>query len=260
MTFIATRDVHVKRNPTRFKKIASGAGLLLSGALSLAACGVALAQVSLDDFSNNQGPFIADPMNPVTDDPATVLLDPSGVLGEARIMLGSMTVDAGTGSTTTVEVTGNEWTCDIDFASSVGDGACSVAYDRACGERHYDFSQVTSFNLTASSVDGPAFLNVWVTDRNGVGGFGFVSPFSTGVNSIPPGFIFAAGPVQLDWTGITSISFGVSNDPTIGSVDTSTVITGISATGTVALVVDDESQCTEDPDLVFKDGFEDSNP
>lgn len=217
------------------------------------------AQVTIDDFSDAQGPFTADPESEVTDDLATVIFNASGVLGEVRIILGAMDFEAPPASTTTVEVAGGQWLCDIDFSPEgiVGDGACSVAYDRGCQERFYDFTGVDRFQIDIAEVSGPLFLTVFVSDKNGAGGFGLFDNPGVGVNQLPRAFILPATPNPIDWSRISTISFIASNNPDLPGTDLATTVNEISASGTVELVDGDESQCVaDDEDLVYADGFE----
>lgn len=227
----------------------------------------AQAQTVIDEFTEDQGPFVADPEIEVTDDPAIVLLGAGGVLGEVRIMLGFMSADAGTDSTTTVEAASGQWTCDIDFQpEGVGEGgACSITYDRGCGERFYDFSETTAFVMEVDDVSGPVFLDVQVFEgaefdpagEDDAGSyFGTLLP---GSNVIPiHGFIpltALGGDFFLDFGKISSLTFVLLNDPEVGSLDTSATISAITTDGPVEFIDGDLSQCAAD-DVVFEDGFE----
>lgn len=217
------------------------------------------AQVALDTFTDDQGPFVADPNNIVTDEPETVLFNAQGVLGEVRILLGNMNDDAPLQSTTTAEVSGGQWLCDIDFSpdGNVGDGACSVSYDRGCEERFYDFTGVDRFQFDIAALDGPLFFTLFVSDRNGNGGFGFLDNLMTGVNEIPRALVLPVSPNPVDWSRVSTITLISSNNPDFPGFDVSVAVNEISAAGTVQLVEGNELQCAPDnEDLVYEDGFE----
>lgn len=224
----------------------------------LVAIGNLQAQVTIDEFIDAQGPFVADPDTEVTDDEATVLFNAPGVLGEVRLLLGFMSADAPPASTTTVEVAGGQWLCDVDFSpGGIGDGSCSVSYNRGCDERFYDFTGVDRFQLDLAAIDGPLFLSVFVSDRNGGGGFGFLDTLTTGLNELPRAMILPANPLGIDWSGISVITFIYSNNPDLPGADVSAEVNEISATGSVELVDGDLSQCVpDDEDVIYEDGFE----
>src|SRR6056297_4182416 len=94
----------------------------------LAACGSLQAQITIDAFTEAQGPFTVGPGEQI--DPQVSVLQAPCILGEYRIMLPSMSDDAPLDSTTTTTAGAGEWLCQMDFAApnDIGDGACAVSY------------------------------------------------------------------------------------------------------------------------------------
>ena len=139
----------------------------------------------IDPFTAPQGPFTVGPGEELPEQEA--ILNTSSVLGGRRAVLPIVDEMAQAGSVATLEISGGDFDCLVDFPS-IGNpanlGGCGGAYGRGIGPV-LDLTGSSRFEFDIRSVEGSMELAVLLFDANGEVSVGLVENVVPGLVLIP---------------------------------------------------------------------------